>query len=364
MTANSWVIAIDPPLDKRLLFNVLDANNVSRSITGDTSGKLLYDNAALATTTWASAQLHPIMPAVAQGSGIPLLAYTHMPPRLGQGTWVDNGNDATISVGQNPPIGQEHWNMYSCPANSIITFSMDVKLGTATNIVLLWWHHMTTPQVFDASNGLNTSTFTKCSCTFTNGTASAVNCEWTIGNYWDNVQHAWNLTQTSGNLIIDNFTVTTGTGTVVSVIGNLNVTGSITGASKSFLIPSPVPSRKDTHCLRHWCLECDQPGGGVMYRRTLWCQKGNNILTMPSWFEYLCQDVICYSSPAGHHFGLSWAAQDEEEPNQIVVGVSKEGDYNVLITASRKDHCATKVCPQEVEYRVVPAEYVKQKMSA
>ena len=101
-----------------------------------------------------------------------------------------------------------------------------------------------------------------------------------------------------------------------------------------------------------------------MYRRTLWCQKGNNILTMPSWFEYLCKDVICYSSPAGHHFGLSWAAQDEDEKNRIVVGVSKEGDYNVLITASRKDHCATKVCPQEVEYRVVPAEYVEEDSSS
>ncbi len=236
---------------------------------------------------------------------------------------------------------------------------MDVKLATATNVVMLWWGQMTTVLVFDASNGLNTSTFTTCSCTYTNATASAVSREWTIGNYWDSNAAAWNLTQTSGNLIIDNFTVT-GSGTVVSVNGALSVAGSITGTTKSFLIPSPVPDRKDTHCLRHWCLECDQPGGGVMYRRTLWCQKGNIFCTMPSWFEFLCKDVICYSSPAGHHFGLSWAAQDKDEPNQIVVGASKEGTYNVLITASRNDHCATKVCPQEVEYCVVP-EIIEEK---
>ncbi len=377
MTANTWIIGLDHPLDKRLAFNILDSNNVSRSLTGDTSGKILYDSAPLATETQLATKQDTLtagtgislsgttissynLPAVQQSVGIPLLAPTHMPPRVGHGTWTDNGTDATISVGQNPPVGQEHWNLYSCPANDTITFSMDVKLGTATNVVLLWWTEMGTVQVFDASNGLNTSTFTKCSCTYTNGTASAVSRDWTIGNYWDTNTLAWNTTQTSGTLIVDNFTVTTGSNTVVAVSGDLSVTGSITGSTKSFLIPSPVPSRSDTHCLRHWCIEGDQAGGGVMYRRTLYCQKGNNILTMPSWFEFLCKDVICFSSPAGHHFGLSWAAQNEDEPNQIVIGASKEGNYNILITASRNDHCATKICPQEVEYCVVP-EIIEEK---
>ena len=71
---------------------------------------------------------------------------------------------------------------------------------------------------------------------------------------------------------------------------------------------------------------------------------------MPDWFQHLAKDVICYSSPAGHHFGLSWAEQDRENPNQIAVGVSKDGIYNVLVTAARADHCAMTMCPQEVEY--------------
>ncbi len=82
-----------------------------------------------------------------------------------------------------------------------------------------------------------------------------------------------------------------------------------------------------------------------MYRRQLQCDKGNNVLQMPSWFEHLAQDVLCFSSPV-KHFGLSWAAQDEDDPNKITVGVSKDGLYNVLVTGRRMDKCATTICPE------------------
>ena len=75
----------------------------------------------------------------------------------------------------------------------------------------------------------------------------------------------------------------------------------------------------------------------------------NNVLIMPDWFQYLAEDVICFTSPSGHHFGLSWASQDPDKPNEIIVGCSKDGKYNVLITARRKDKCA-KMCAQEIEY--------------
>ncbi len=315
----------------------------------------------MATHTWASAQLHPIMPAVSQGLGIPLLAPTHMPPLAGgQGTWTDNGSDATISVGQTPPVGQEHWNVYSCPANSSITFTMEVKLnGTATNIVLLFWTHMSTVQVFDASNGLNTSTFTQVSCTYPNNTASAVSVEWTIGNYWDTNVQAWNTTQTSGTLIVDNFTVTTGTNTIVSVIGDLNVTGSITGTTKSFLIPSPVPSRKDTHFLRHWCVESDCIGGMVLYRKHITATKASTItFEMPDWFKYLVKNVIIFCTPY-EHFGSAWGKYTDN--NTIEIHTNKGGTYNLLITGARDDDCA-KCCPQEVEYKIKEADFVKDEL--
>ena len=46
----------------------------------------------------------------------------------------------------------------------------------------------------------------------------------------------------------------------------------------------------------------------------------------------------------------SWARQGGKNPNQIVVGVNKDGIYDILITAAQADHCATHDCPQEVEY--------------
>ena len=138
----------------------------------------------------------------------------------------------------------------------------------------------------------------------------------------------------------------------LTVGGNILATGSITGSTKAFDIEHPDPS-KPQHRLRHWCYEGDDPGGAVMYRRQLHCNRGNNVLQMPSFFKHLCTDVLCFSSPV-HHFGLTWAAQDEDDGNQIIVGASRDGIYNVLVTARRNDECATTMCPQEVEY--IPAQ--------
>ena len=53
------------------------------------------------------------------------------------------------------------------------------------------------------------------------------------------------------------------------------------------------------------------------------------------------------------HFGSGWG---ECVDNTLQVHTSTKGHWNVLITASRNDHCATTQCPQEVEY--IPAEPV------
>ena len=143
----------------------------------------------------------------------------------------------------------------------------------------------------------------------------------------------------------------------LDVTGDIRATGSIIGASKAFLIDHPDPS-KDGQKLRHWCVEGDDPGGAVMYRRQLDCARGTNVLQMPSWFRHLAQDVLCFTSPV-HHFGLSWAAQDAEDPNIITVGVSKDGLYNILVTGCRKDKCATTMCPQEVEFTPEPIMFPK-----
>ena len=138
------------------------------------------------------------------------------------------------------------------------------------------------------------------------------------------------------------------------VTGNILASGSITGATKSFDIAHPDPSKPEMR-LRHWVTETDEPGGSLLYRRQVDATQGNNIIQMPDWFKHLATNVLCVASPV-RHFGLCWADLDNNDSNCIVLGTSKAGIYNVIVTAKRNDICATTMCPQEVQYK--PAEEI------
>ena len=71
--------------------------------------------------------------------------------------------------------------------------------------------------------------------------------------------------------------------------------------------------------------------------------------SMPDWFKHLTKNVIVFVTPF-KHFGSGWG---ECVDNTLHVHTSTKGHWNVLITASRNDHCATTQCPQEVEYTAV-----------
>ena len=70
---------------------------------------------------------------------------------------------------------------------------------------------------------------------------------------------------------------------------------------------------------------------------------------MPDWFKHLTKDVIVFVTPF-KHFGSGWG---ECVDNELQVHTTTKGLWNILITASRNDHCATMMCPQEVEYTTV-----------
>ena len=57
MTANTWIISVDETTDSRTQFILRDSSNTVRNITANTSGQLLYDNAALATDAHVTTQL-------------------------------------------------------------------------------------------------------------------------------------------------------------------------------------------------------------------------------------------------------------------------------------------------------------------
>ena len=135
---------------------------------------------------------------------------------------------------------------------------------------------------------------------------------------------------------------------------DVTVAGTLSASVKNFTIRDPRPAVTSSAenmipKLRHWCVEGDTPAGMLMYRRQVTATiAGNYTIQMPDWFEYLAEDVQCFSSPAGRHFGMSWAEQDADDPNVIRVGCSKAGLYNILITACRIDHCALYMCAREV----------------
>ena len=167
-------------------------------------------------------------------------------------------------------------------------------------------------------------------------------------------------TQAAGNLNLRNLRVYTNSATTATIASDLSVSGTITAGTKCFVIPHPIPSKTDTHRLRHWCIEGDQPGGSLIYKRQITAPKaGVTDLIMQSWFKYLATNVVVLCSGFRHH-GTAWGEQDELDPCVIHVTTSRKGVYNVVVLADRCDECARFKCPQKVEYRVRP-EIIEEK---
>ena len=140
----------------------------------------------------------------------------------------------------------------------------------------------------------------------------------------------------------------------LDVTGDIRATGSIIGATKTFDIEHPDPDKKNTHRLRHFCVESDVIGGMVIYQKQITATKASTItIEMPDWFKHLVKNVIVFCSPY-KHFGSAWGEYIGD--NNIDVHTSKGGVYNILITADRDDHCASTMCPQEIEYEPVEHE--------
>ncbi len=69
---------------------------------------------------------------------------------------------------------------------------------------------------------------------------------------------------------------------------------------------------------------------------------------VPAWFQHLAKDVIVHVTPF-KHFGSAWG-ELLDDGLSIQMHATTRGQWNVLITASRKD-AFTSCCPQEIECR-------------
>ena len=373
MTANTLVISVDESTDSRTQFILRDSGNTARVITANTTGQLLYNNAALAT----EAQVATKQNNLTSGDGIFISGSTIKSYSL---RWLINNTPSipieclhfrdgfTVSETLNQSSQQVELQIRATPAIADVTglqaevnkltdvidgvsgVSLGIGQGASQRIALYEiepgqaltaGHYFYGVGLFEGqSQGLGVG------LGMWGGSGLALPDQFGTGGQ---LPHA--LITFGGNMGIGNVNPSER----LTVAGNILATGTITGSTKSFDIEHPDPSKAGQR-LRHWCYEGDDAGGAVMYRRQLHCNRGNNVLQMPNFFKHLCTDVLCFSSPV-HHFGLTWAAQDEDDGNQIIVGASRDGIYNVLVTARRNDECATTMCPQEVEYTPAPPDH-------
>jgi len=121
------------------------------------------------------------------------------------------------------------------------------------------------------------------------------------------------------------------------VNGNLSVSGSVSKGSGSFDIPHPIPSKKKTHRLRHYFVETPSAGGNI-YKYKTECKEGENLIKLPTYFQYLNKDSLVWVAPF-RHFGRAYG---EVMGNFAKIVCEKAGTYNILIFGDRKDETAMK----------------------
>ena len=94
----------------------------------------------------------------------------------------------------------------------------------------------------------------------------------------------------------------------------------ITASTKNFDILHPDPAKTGMR-LRHWCLEGDTPGGGLLYRKQVAAiRSGTTDLIVPGWFQHLAKNVMVFCNGYKHH-GTAWGVQDELDPNVIHITI-------------------------------------------
>jgi hypothetical protein len=123
------------------------------------------------------------------------------------------------------------------------------------------------------------------------------------------------------------------------IYGNLQVTGSVSKGSGSFDIAHPDPKKTETHRLRHYFVETPSAGGNI-YKYQIKCEKGDNYIDLPDYYNYLNKDSLVWVNPV-KHFGIAWG-EVKKNGKKVKIVTDKKGTYNILIFGDRKDETAMK----------------------
>jgi hypothetical protein len=129
-----------------------------------------------------------------------------------------------------------------------------------------------------------------------------------------------------------------GNGSLTVTIGNSSTTkvrleGPLTKGGGSFRIVHPNPSKK-SKWLNHSFVESPNEGDNV-YRWTIRTCGCKHVIALPSYYKYLNKDDMAWVKPLDH-FGRAYAEVDENQENLNICS-NQDGEYNVLLIATRKD---------------------------
>jgi hypothetical protein len=127
----------------------------------------------------------------------------------------------------------------------------------------------------------------------------------------------------------------------VVINGNLTVNG-----TKSFAIDHPNPALKDTHILRHCCVE-GPSRGETLNRWMLTTRNGTCVQALPSYSPYLNENWQFLIS-AKNSFGSGYVTMSPDE-TFFTLHATEDGTYSVIGIATRKDKDSLSFDEQGIE---------------
>jgi len=124
---------------------------------------------------------------------------------------------------------------------------------------------------------------------------------------------------------------------LLHVQGNILASGTISGASKNFIIDHPNPSKKNTHNLIHTAIETNTRGT-CFYEFNAYVEE-SYILSLPSYFKYLiCDDSVkCHITPIDE---LCMVCYKKIDNQNIQIRTSAPCNVSILVSGVRKDEKA------------------------
>jgi hypothetical protein len=121
---------------------------------------------------------------------------------------------------------------------------------------------------------------------------------------------------------------------ILTVNGNVTISGSLTKGSGTFRIPNPTPN-KDNY-LYHSFVESPNAGDNI-YRWSIEIINGIGVIELPDYYNYLNENNQIWVNPV-EHFGIGYGKIIE---NSLEIHCNIDGKYNVLLIGTRKDEIAT-----------------------